>query len=335
MNILVVTGSRGDYGPLEPVHDELVREHHVRWVSVYPKVRPGSQHDVVSVTTQAMTKMRAEISKQPTGMVVLLGDRHEVLGAATAACIMQVPVAHLSGGDVSSGSQDECFRHAVTKLAHLHFPTCQESAGRILQMGEESWRVHMVGAPSADRVMRVQFMPRADALAEVGLPDGEFVLVCMHPCTDGGSTTDDLDELDRWAGTAGAVRMVLVGPNCDAGWETIHDYMSVMARLRPRDVVYSEQLESRLYLSLMKHCRVMVGNSSAMYYEAPVLGTRTVSIGRRQEGRTVVHSPGNASGRIAGIIGRFGGEQQRLLLLRKKFAAPQRWAPGPSQPMVA
>lgn len=224
-------------------------------------------------------------------LMIIHGDRHEIVGAALAANIMGVPIAHLGGGDVTEGSQDDCFRHAITKLAHLHFPSNQDSAPRIIQMGEDPAHVHAVGCPGIDAVLATPLLTRSATFAAVGFglaTPVRSLLVLLHPNTL-GDTRVELEALSYALQTCpGGIGMngsavILVGPNADAGGDLIRaewQLLSSWAKFH-----YHETLPSRIFLSLMRWCDVMVGNSSSGFYEAPCFGTPVVNIGDRQQGR--------------------------------------------------
>jgi len=208
MRIAVITGSRADRGPLGMVHAALIRAGHaVRWIDMEPGLPVIHRSEAVSIAAITATSVAGDLAAMPTDLVVLLGDRYEILGAAMGANMMGVPVAHLSGGDVTEGSADDCYRHAITKLAHLHFPTHEEAAVRIVCMGEDPGRVHNVGCPGIDRLLAAQLFDRESALRSLSLPaTPRLMLVAFHPNTLGGDTAAEtaalVTALDGLEGTA-------------------------------------------------------------------------------------------------------------------------------------
>lgn len=273
MRITCVTGSRADRANLTPVIKAL----DAMWVVIDPNPSIDTL-DTATSTGKAVIETAEKLVRTDPELVVLLGDRFEILGAATAANILGLPIAHLSGGDITEGSQDDCFRHAITKLSHLHFATHEESAQRIIQMGENPSRVHVVGCPGIDRLMQTPLMTKEQAL--FGTVYEQFILVCLHP-TDNlvaelSSLSDALKQMRNDIG------VVFIGPNSDAGNKIIIDEWKLLYH---NQRVYCPELETQRYLSLMKHCDVMVGNSSAGLYEAPSFGTPVINIGDRQKGR--------------------------------------------------
>jgi UDP-N-acetylglucosamine 2-epimerase (non-hydrolysing)/GDP/UDP-N,N'-diacetylbacillosamine 2-epimerase (hydrolysing) len=360
MRIAIVTGSRADRGALEMVDKALGgMRGGCHWISVDPEDlgddgRPYevlSPEDAVTGATVAACHIASELAEQFSDkeMVILHGDRYEILGAAMGANIMGIPIAHIGGGDITEGSQDDCFRHAVTKLSHLHFPTNQDAADRIIQMGEQPDRVHVVGDSGIDRVMQTPLLGHDETFAAVGLATPvRILLVSFHSNTlsDIGPELDALATAlrARPAGTA----MVLIGPNADAGNDMIRAEWQSLAGTQ-LDVVYHEDLPAQVYLSLMRWCDVMVGNSSAGLIEAPLFKLPFVNIGDRQRGRPQcspivncepvagqiieciercldvgkpkhpsmnLYGDGHAAERIAKII---GGIEDPKALLRKRF----------------
>jgi UDP-hydrolysing UDP-N-acetyl-D-glucosamine 2-epimerase len=215
-------------------------------------------------------------------VAVLLGDRYEILRAATDIYLLGIPIIHLSGGDITEGSQDDCMRHAITKLSHIHFPTNQASAKRIIQMGEEPWRVKVVGYPGVDADM--QMASFEDAKKEVGLTEDNFLLVVWHPNTF-ADESQNLLEVSQVTSALNNIKIkcLIIGPNTDYGNETVRDHLFKWAKLE--DHLYHFDLPRPVYLRLLCDTRCLVGNSSSGIYEAPTFGTPVVNIGDRQKGR--------------------------------------------------
>ena len=224
-------------------------------------------------------------ARQRPDVVVLLGDRFELRAAAVAALPFALPVAHIHGGEVSEGAMDNQIRHAITKLAHLHFASAEVHARRIVAMGEEAWRVHTVGAPGLDRLARMSDVTRADLAAELGLdPARPWVLATFHPVTlEYRATAEHVGELlaalEKVEG-----EIVITYPNADTAGRIIIDRIEEIAARHPR-VHLARNLGEGRYLSLLRHAAVMVGNSSSGLIEAPSVGLPVVNVGSRQRGR--------------------------------------------------
>jgi UDP-hydrolysing UDP-N-acetyl-D-glucosamine 2-epimerase len=226
-------------------------------------------------------------------VVVTVADRFETIATAIAASYMNIPVAHTQGGEVS-GSIDESVRHAVTKLAHLHFPATELSAQRVLAMGEDPATVFNVGCPSIDLVAQADLGLRSDALEYFGGtgthvdPSRPFALMMQHPVTtEFGQGLEQINEtLDAVASLN--TQALVFWPNVDAGSEQVAKGIRLF-REKGRDngFHFFRNLPAEVFARLMAHCSVMVGNSSAGLREGAFLGTPVVSVGSRQQNREV------------------------------------------------
>jgi GDP/UDP-N,N'-diacetylbacillosamine 2-epimerase (hydrolysing) len=216
-------------------------------------------------------------------IILVLGDRTEPLAAAVAGAYMNIPLAHIHGGDVC-GNIDDSARHAITKFAHIHFPATKTSAERILKMGEEAWRVRLVGSPALDVVLHEPLLPAA-ALAQKYALDlaRPLVLVIQHPVTSQADEAPQQMQVTMEAVVASGRPAVVLYPNSDAGGRRM---IEVIREYQKNPLIKAfPSLPRREYLSLMKLARVMVGNSSGGIVEAPSFGLPTVNIGIRQDGR--------------------------------------------------
>lgn len=220
-------------------------------------------------------------------LVFVLGDRYEMFAAAQAAYLLGLPIAHIAGGDVTTGSLDEGMRHAISKLSHLHFPSNQDAASRLERMGEQPSRVHMVGSPALDTIAGFQPLPLEEIENRLEWKwRKKTLLITMHSDTSSGR-----HEIDELAATLEAldalgpeIGLVLTLPNADAGGRAASATTLGFAAGRPNAVARAS-LGRELYLSCMSHCAAVVGNSSSGLYEAPSFSTPTVNIGHRQHGR--------------------------------------------------
>jgi UDP-hydrolysing UDP-N-acetyl-D-glucosamine 2-epimerase len=218
-------------------------------------------------------------------LVVVLGDRFEMLAAAAAALPFALPVAHIHGGEETQGAMDNQIRHAITKLAHLHFASADVHARRIAQMGEEAWRIHTVGAPGLDRLWGLDFLSREALAAELGLrAAAAWLIVTFHPVTlEHADTASHVVELLAALEKADG-EIVITYPNADTAGRVIIERIEEFAGRHPRARL-AKSLGDRVYLSLLKEAAAMVGNSSSGLIEAPSFGLPVVNIGSRQRGR--------------------------------------------------
>ncbi len=224
-------------------------------------------------------------------MVVTVADRFETMATAIAAAYMNIPVAHTQGGDVS-GSIDESVRHAVTKLAHVHFPSTELSARRIIAMGENPMFVFNLGCPSIDLAARTPLRSRGDALGGHGgagspiKPEEPFLLVIQHAVTtEYGHSLEQITATLQAISSIGMQALVF-WPNVDAGSDEIAKGIRQFREqgLAERCHFFHNQPADD-FIRLMAHCACMIGNSSAALREGAYLGTPAVSIGTRQQDR--------------------------------------------------
>ncbi len=219
-------------------------------------------------------------------VLVLLGDRYEMLAAAQAAMVARIPIAHIHGGEATEGLIDEAIRHSITKMAHLHFVAADDFRRRVIQLGEAPERVWVVGAAGLDNIARLPLLDRTLLEAELGITFAQpSFLVTYHPVTlrdedPAIAMRTLLEVLDAYGGS-----IVLTGVNADTGATSIRLEAERFAAQRPGRVLLVETLGVLRYLSVMRQVDVVVGNSSSGLLEAPALGKPTVDIGERQQGR--------------------------------------------------
>ena len=220
-------------------------------------------------------------------MIMLLGDRFEALAAASTATVMGIPIIHLVGGDVTEGAFDDAIRHAITKMSHLHFVASKESGGRVRQMGEEPFRVHVVGDPGLDGLRQMTLIGRKALERDIGFRfRGKNLVVTFHPATlDRIPSTKQfaivLDALDSLGPDFG---LIFTKPNADPQGRALIVMLDTFVRDHPNSAAFVS-LGQRRYLSVMAQCDAVVGNSSSGLLEAPSLGVPTINIGSRQNGR--------------------------------------------------
>ena len=263
--------------------------------------------DMATAAARGVAGLAEVYARERLDLLVVLGDRIEMLAAAVAALPFALPVAHIHGGEVTEGAIDEQARHAITKLAHLHFAAAEPYARRILQMGEEPWRVHCVGAPGLDRLARLATLSRVDLAARVGLAlRRPLMLVTFHPVTlEHADTVRHVDELaSALAEMDGDI--VISYPGADTAHRAIVDRWTALAAARPSTRL-APSLGEDVYCSLLREADVMVGNSSSGLIEAGSFGLPVVNIGSRQQGRlrgANVVDVGHGRGEIAAGLAR-------------------------------
>jgi UDP-N-acetylglucosamine 2-epimerase (non-hydrolysing)/GDP/UDP-N,N'-diacetylbacillosamine 2-epimerase (hydrolysing) len=256
-------------------------------------------------------------------MLVVLGDRFEILAAAQAAMFARIPIAHIHGGELTEGAIDDAIRHALTKISHLHFTAAEPYQRRVLQMGEDPSHVFNVGAPGLDRLKRVKLLEREELEAAIGIRLARpTFLVTYHPETLGCRNTEAIDALFEALDAFPQSCLIFTGSNADSGGRAISEaVMRYVAERRDR-AIFRASLGQRLYLAALANADVVIGNSSSGLIEAPAEGVPTVNIGDRQKGRlrsASVIDCEPTSAEIAAAIKRAIGDEFRL---RAKSAAP-------------
>jgi GDP/UDP-N,N'-diacetylbacillosamine 2-epimerase (hydrolysing) len=220
-------------------------------------------------------------------IVVLLGDRFEMLAAASAAMVLCIPIAHIHGGEATIGAMDESIRHSITKMSHLHFTAAEPYRKRVIQLGENPDRVYNVGALGVENIRRMKIMAQAELEADIGMELGpDSILVTLHPATlEPGQSEPQFNELLAALDERSDLRILFTAANADAEGRQINAMIdNYVAQNKGRSVfVYS--LGQKRYLAALNCVGAMVGNSSSGLVEAPSFGLPTINIGRRQEGR--------------------------------------------------
>lgn len=242
----------------------------------------------VSGMADALAALRPDI-------LVVLGDRFEIFGAAQAALLLRIPIAHIHGGELTEASFDDSLRHAMTKMAQWHFVAAEPYRDRVLQMGEPDERVVTVGAPGLDDIDTLPRLERATLERDLGIAlDAPVLLVTYHPATLANRPADDsmrevlaaLDAVDAQVNAA----IVVTSPNADPGARALVPLIDRFVAARPTRRVLVHSLGRTRYLSLMRLASAVVGNSSSGILEAPALRRATVNIGDRQRGRLMATS---------------------------------------------
>lgn len=226
-------------------------------------------------------------------LVLVLGDRFEILAMAQACLVHRIPLAHIAGGDTTEGAFDESMRHAITKMAHVHLVTNELAARRVRQLGEDPAHIHVVGSPGLDHLRRRPLLDRAALEASLGARLGaRNLLVTFHPATldpsDGLAQFDEL--LAALEAQAPDTTIWITEPNADTGGRSLTERLRAWAQQHPDCVRAHASLGSLRYLSLMAQVDAVVGNSSSGLYEAPSFEVPTVNIGDRQRGRLAAAS---------------------------------------------
>ncbi|MFC4161592.1 UDP-N-acetylglucosamine 2-epimerase [Chitinimonas lacunae] len=240
-------------------------------------------------------------------VVVVLGDRFEIFAAVQAAYLSDLPVAHISGGEITEGALDDGIRHAISKLSRLHFVSTEVYRRRVIQLGESPDTVFNVGALGLDNLNRLPLLDRTELSLELGFDlSGDFLLVTYHPATLGDEAPCAgmlalLEALECFP----QLKVVLTKPNADAGGRALIELVDRYAAGHADRVYVTPSLGQLRYLSAMKLCAAVVGNSSSGLIEAPTAGKPAVNIGVRQAGRmraeSIIDCPDRCDAIVAAI----------------------------------
>jgi len=219
-------------------------------------------------------------------LIVLLGDRYELLSGATAALSFSIPIVHIHGGAITEGAIDDLIRHSISKLSHYHLVSNPKYAERIKQLGEEKWRVKVVGAPGLDHIKKncKYNIFELSKILKINLNKG-FILVSFHPVTQELENTEYYIKQLIKSLKKETLNCVLTYPNNDPGSEVIINHLTKFNREFSNKTVLSKNLGVEVFTSLMFHAKLFVGNSSSGIVESPSLCLPTVNIGTRQKGK--------------------------------------------------
>jgi UDP-hydrolysing UDP-N-acetyl-D-glucosamine 2-epimerase len=333
--IAVVTGSRADYGLLKGILTRLQQMDDVDLqviacgMHLLPKF--GETWRIIEADGFAIAAKidlelgddRAETVARGTGigvagfaealprltpdLLVVLGDRYEILSAAVAATLLNIPIAHIHGGEVTAGAFDDTIRHAITKMACVHFTAAEPYRRRVIQMGENPEFVLNVGAPGLDLAATAPAMSRFDLFGALGISGPErFLLVTLHPTT----ARPDADAANVAALLAALAQiedhcLIFTGVNADPGYRVIDDALRAFVDARPDRAHLFASLGSERYLAALRLADAVVGNSSSGILEAPAVGVPSINIGDRQLGRlraaSIIDCPADQTAILAGL----------------------------------
>ncbi len=317
--VCVVTGTRADYGLLRELlfrirdndrmdldlmvtgshlsssfgntQNEIIQDGFTFTAMPIP-IEMDSQSDIGRATGRAIIGFTDCFEYSRPDIVVVLGDRYEILSVVIAARMQDIPVAHISGGDVTEGAIDDAIRHSITKMSQIHFPGCEQSRKRIIQMGENPDTVFNVGEPGVENCLKTRFIEREALAGELGFPGikNDYAMVTFHPVTlEEGTGLQQVRELISAMDCFPELHFIVTLANADAGGRAINSLWHEAGESRTNWLVKSS-LGMVRYLSAVKSSKLVIGNSSSGIVEAPALGVPTVNIGDRQKGRMLSDS---------------------------------------------
>lgn len=294
---------------LSPEYGMTVNEIEADGFKVDRRVESLLSADTASATVKSMgltqIGLADALDQLRPDMVVILGDRYEMLAAASASLIFRIPVAHLHGGEITEGAYDDCIRHAITKLSYLHFTSTELYAQRVISMGESPERVFWVGAPGAENIRNENLISLEEVEESIGFKLGErYMVATFHPVTtqpgeEERQTRAFLNALSGKIKEGWKVLFTL--PNSDTGGRRVAELIKRWSQENPDSVKAVASLGRRRYYSVLAHSAAAVGNSSSGLIEAPSFGIPTLNVGDRQKGRAQGASVVNCSAEEADI----------------------------------
>lgn len=312
--ICFVTGTRAEYGLLSrlmrlvkddadlqlqiiatnmhlmPEYGETYKEIEKDGFTIDRKVYMHKPSDdakgVVASMAEEMQGMNEALSELRPDILVLLGDRYELLVAAEVALIHRIPIAHIHGGEITEGAFDDAIRHSVTKMASLHFTSCEEYRHRVIQLGEQPSRVFNVGSLGVENIKSVPLMSKEELEESLDFKLADnTILVTYHPVTLGEDPAQDirdfLDALDSFPD----LHVIFTMPNSDTGRDVIAEAIEQYVKTHQDKAKVFASLGLKRYLSSLHFVKAAVGNSSSGIIEVPSFGIPTLNIGDRQKGR--------------------------------------------------
>ena len=314
--ICVVTSTRAEYGILKPLlaeidadsslnlqlvvtgthlsekYGETYKEIEKDGFKIDAKITMNLNDDSNVALSLAMAQLQSDITKiffeLKPDIIVILGDRYEILSVATAAMMLHIPLAHIHGGELTEGAMDDSIRHAVTKLSHLHFTSTQEYAQRVIQLGEQQKRVFNVGSLAVEQIKKLSLLSKEELEESIKFCFGKKnLLVTYHPETLSMlSPQEQFQELLNALDVLENTKIIFTKANADAGGAIINTMIDKYITKNKNKAIAFTSLGQLRYFSTIKYIDAVVGNSSSGILEVPSFHKPTINIGDRQKGRT-------------------------------------------------
>ncbi len=266
-------------------------------VNIYKEDFGSTEKEVSESVAEGLKVFAGIFEKEQYSAVLVLGDRYELLSFCVAAMLFRIPIIHLHGGEITEGAVDDKVRHAITKMASIHFPSLASNAKRILQMGENPKYVFPVGALGIDNIVNFDLIPKKDLYQELNIPEGRIVAaVTFHPVTgEDKKCASQETEIVMEALLESGIYSIVTMPNSDVGGTEVYNIILKYKEKYPDSFALHKSLGQKRYLSLLAAVDIMIGNSSSGIIESASFKLPTVNIGDRQKGReaplNIIHCP--------------------------------------------
>ena len=243
--------------------------------------------DICAEMARVYEKFAPALAELKPDILVLLGDRYEIFGVAGVASIMQIPIAHIHGGETTQGAFDEAFRHSITKMSHIHFAATNEYANRIIQLGEEPSRVFNVGGTSIENIKKLNLLSKEEFEKSIDFRLAKKnILITFHPVTlENSSAREQFNELLNALDELEETNFIFTKANSDTDGDVINKMIDEYVSENPQKAVAFASLGQLRYLSAIKFVDIVLGNSSSGLLEVPSFKKATINIGDRQKGR--------------------------------------------------
>lgn len=287
---LLVTGAH-----LSPAFGNTYKEIEEAGISIAKKIEcvtdGDTPYDISNNMAMAMIGFGNYFEKNKLDLLIVLGDRYETMAVCISAMNAEIPIAHIHGGETTEGLIDEAIRHSITKMSQIHFVSTEVYRNRVIQMGEQPDRVFDVGALAVENTKNMDFMSREELGNDLGINlNGKYGVVTFHPVTlDENSGIEQFEQLISALDEFPEMPLIITKANADVGGRRINRRIDEYAK-KHGNVIAVTSLGVRRYLSAVKECAVVIGNSSSGITEAPCLHVPTVNIGDRQKGRLMPDS---------------------------------------------
>jgi len=243
--------------------------------------------DICAEMARVYEKFAPALAELKPDILVLLGDRYEIFGVAGVASIMQIPIAHIHGGETTQGAFDEAFRHSITKMSHIHFAATNEYANRIIQLGEEPRRVFNVGGTSIENIKKLNLLSKEEFEKSIDFRLAKKnILITFHPVTlENSSAREQFSEILKALDGLEDTNFIFTKANSDTDGDVINKMIDEYVSENSQKAVAFASLGQLRYLSAIKFVDIVLGNSSSGLLEVPSFKKATINIGDRQKGR--------------------------------------------------
>lgn len=271
-----------------------------------------SKLDICTEMAKVYEKFAPAFSELKPDILVLLGDRYEIFGVAGVASIMQLPIAHIHGGETTQGAFDEAFRHSITKMSHIHFAATREYANRIIQLGEEPSRVFNVGGPGIENIKKLNLLNKDEFEKSINFKLAKKnILITFHPVTlENSSAKKQFSELLKAIDGLKDTNFIFTKANSDIDGDVINKMIDEYISKNSQKAVAFASLGQLRYLSAIKFVDIVLGNSSSGLSEVPSFKKATINIGDRQKGRT----------RASGVIDVRPAKEEILAAIKRVYS---------------